>query len=89
MNPKTFTQWAPSNDAVHWTKEYWAGSPLTREKVQLLRACLAGTAEEEFISRDWSLPALVRPELYLAGACRPMASRELIERQLWKNFSCY
>ena len=79
MNPKTFTQWAPSNDAVHWTKEYWAGSPLTREKVQLLRACLAGTAEEEFISRDWSLPAVVRPELYLAGACRPLASRELIE----------
>ncbi|RRD46921.1 hypothetical protein, partial [Arachnia propionica] len=79
MNPKTFTQWTPSNDAVHWTKEHWAGSPLTREKVQLLHACLAGTAEEEFISRDWSLPAVVRPELYLAGACRPMASRELIE----------
>lgn len=47
MSTKTFAQWAPSNEAVHWTREYWAGSPLTRGKVQLLHACLAGTAEAD------------------------------------------
>ncbi|RRD47622.1 hypothetical protein, partial [Arachnia propionica] len=72
----TFSGWAPSKDAVAWVND---GRVYGRDDLRMLNAILAGQASAKIHSGRIGQLQLMHPELFLAGVCRPFASRELIE----------
>ncbi|RRD47355.1 hypothetical protein [Arachnia propionica] len=78
---RTFGQWTPSNKAVRWLSppNSWDVHVLTRDECAMIVRALAGKRWEQRSFGSTARSLLLHPELFLAGACTPLASTELIQ----------
>ncbi|MDO5082783.1 MAG: hypothetical protein Q4D89_05195 [Arachnia propionica] len=75
----SFTDWVPSNHTIGWlVGASQVDNAPSRTDVQLLRSHLAGTPVPDAAIPHVSWAPAMTPELYLAGACRPLAGPEII-----------
>ncbi|RRD47232.1 GNAT family N-acetyltransferase, partial [Arachnia propionica] len=79
MSKGTFSQWTPSAEAVGWLQpRNWGHHLPTRDECAKIVRALAGHRWDHMYLAPMAGTLLLHPELFLAGACRPFASAEVI-----------
>ncbi|MDO5067924.1 MAG: hypothetical protein Q4D96_11640 [Propionibacteriaceae bacterium] len=80
---RTFGQWTPSAEAVTWLtaidRHHSGGGVLSHEDFTRINRALDGQRWDRWWVGFTARTTLLHPELLLAGACRPLASPELIQ----------
>ena len=78
---RTFGQWVPSEEAVSWLKALnrQGGGVLSRDDCARIARALARRRLERVNAGFMPRTLLLHPELFLAGACRPLTTPEVLQ----------